>query len=158
MRSVGRASVAVTLVIVSACGGSKAGTTTPEEAALRHPELSVMISKAEPPPGCQAMGTVSADGWSIEAAYEALKRKTALRLHANYVVLDGGVGGGLFGRAFQCPEAPAQTTAAPAATTACEPECSPGYACVRGTCVSACNPACDNGQRCGADRICHVVQ
>jgi hypothetical protein len=39
---------------------------------------------------------------------------------------------------------------------ACEPECSPGYACVRGTCVSACNPPCGPGQRCGADRACHA--
>jgi hypothetical protein len=47
--------------------------------------------------------------------------------------------------------------APPAKPAACEPECSPGYTCLRGTCVSACNPACAAGERCGVDRICHPV-
>jgi len=38
---------------------------------------------------------------------------------------------------------------------ACEPSCSPGFVCSRGTCVSACNPVCEQGQRCGEDRMCH---
>jgi hypothetical protein len=37
----------------------------------------------------------------------------------------------------------------------CEPDCSPGYTCLRGTCVSACNPLCGENERCGADRLCH---
>jgi hypothetical protein len=51
------------------------------------------------------------------------------------------------------PVTPAATAAAPI----CEPDCSPGYTCLRGTCVSACNPLCGGGERCGADRICHAV-
>ncbi|APR77989.1 Hypothetical protein A7982_03336 [Minicystis rosea] len=39
----------------------------------------------------------------------------------------------------------------------CEPDCSPGYTCLRGKCVSACNPLCGAGERCGADRICHAI-
>jgi len=57
---------------------------------------------------------------------------------------------------------PATATAVAAAPSVtpprvCEPDCSPGYTCLRGTCVSACNPACTAGERCGADRICHPV-
>jgi hypothetical protein len=37
----------------------------------------------------------------------------------------------------------------------CEPECSPGYVCMRNACVMACNPVCFAGQTCGEDRICH---
>jgi hypothetical protein len=39
----------------------------------------------------------------------------------------------------------------------CEPDCSPGYTCLRGTCVSACNPRCGANERCAADRVCHPV-
>lgn len=74
-------------------------------------------------------------------------------------------------RLYSCsadgPPAPAPSVdaaaAKPAATpalaprTVCEPECSPGYTCLRGTCVSACNPLCGAGERCGADRVCHPV-
>jgi hypothetical protein len=57
------------------------------------------------------------------------------------------------------PKPPGENTApvAPAKPATCEPECSPGYTCLRGTCVSACNPACGAGERCGVDRICHPV-
>jgi hypothetical protein len=51
------------------------------------------------------------------------------------------------------PEPPAPVPAAPALV--CEPDCSPGYVCLRGTCVSACNPLCAENERCGADRSCH---
>jgi hypothetical protein len=37
----------------------------------------------------------------------------------------------------------------------CEPSCSPGYLCIRGSCVSACNPPCSSDQHCGEDRTCH---
>jgi hypothetical protein len=37
----------------------------------------------------------------------------------------------------------------------CEPACSPGYICLHGTCVSACNPRCEKDEVCSADRICH---
>jgi hypothetical protein len=75
-------------------------------------------------------------------------------------------------RLFACPAvlpaapvlaaAPSSATApSPAApppvALACEPDCSPGYTCLRGTCVSACNPLCAAGERCGVDRICHPL-
>lgn len=52
---------------------------------------------------------------------------------------------------------PATAPASAATALVCEPECSPGYTCLRGKCVSACNPLCEAGERCGADRICHAV-
>ena len=51
-----------------------------------------------------------------------------------------------------------QPQAMQAASAPCTPECSPGYTCLDGRCLSQCNPACDAGQRCGADRLCHHVQ
>lgn len=45
----------------------------------------------------------------------------------------------------------------PSQPAVCEPDCSPGYTCLRGKCVSACNPLCAAGERCGVDRICHAV-
>jgi hypothetical protein len=53
------------------------------------------------------------------------------------------------------PAPPAPAPPAPAAAGACEPDCSPGYTCLRGVCVSACNPPCPAGERCGADRVCY---
>lgn len=52
------------------------------------------------------------------------------------------------------PPPPPPAPPAPVAPV-CEPDCSPGYVCLRGTCVSACNPPCAESERCGADRICH---
>lgn len=52
---------------------------------------------------------------------------------------------------------PASAGAPPASALVCEPDCSPGYTCLRGKCVSACNPLCAPGERCGADRICHSL-
>ncbi len=58
-----------------------------------------------------------------------------------------------------CPAADAVASRRPRPPPApiCEPDCSPGYTCLRGTCVSACNPLCASGERCGADRVCHAV-
>jgi hypothetical protein len=75
-------------------------------------------------------------------------------------------------RLFSCPRvavepaanaaspASGAATAAPASSSValvCEPDCSPGYTCLRGKCVSACNPLCGAGERCGVDRICHPI-
>jgi hypothetical protein len=43
--------------------------------------------------------------------------------------------------------------AAPAAA-ACDPPCSPGYACQAAVCVALCNPRCAADEVCGGDRIC----
>jgi hypothetical protein len=53
------------------------------------------------------------------------------------------------------PKPPEPPPAPPAPAGVCEPDCSPGYTCLRGKCVSACNPTCGDNERCGADRICH---
>jgi hypothetical protein len=103
------------------------------------------------------------------AGAEADLRLTAVRAGGNHVVVDvvrpPNVETDLVpefliqGRLFSCPRgggpppSSAATTAPP--PKACEPECSPGFTCLRGTCVSACNPACDSSQRCGMDRLCH---
>ncbi len=55
------------------------------------------------------------------------------------------------------PPPPVHPPAQPSPALVCEPDCSPGYTCLRGKCVSACNPLCEAGERCGADRICHPV-
>ena len=123
-------------------------------------------------------------GQSYEKSIRGLQEKTT-RLGGNWVTLDATGGYSYAaaitrGRAFFCDDAAlAQLDAptagdghaatrsdgadkiardAPTVTTAatrCEPDCSPGFTCLRGRCVSACNPACDAGERCGADRVCH---
>jgi hypothetical protein len=139
-----------------ACSHRETRTATPEEVAKYYPDLvtPVTISKAEPPPVCAMIGTVRGGGWTVEAAYDAI-RHDAVERGANYVVLDG-IAGGLFGRAFRCPTLVATPVPPPVAATDCEPSCSPGFVCLRGACVSACNPACGSGQACGPDRVCHA--
>ena len=147
---------ALSVVLVAACGSAPvpSRTATPEETARLYPELSVVISKAEPPHECTPVGTIQSGGWSAEAAYDGMRKQAAKR-HANYVVLDG-VAGGVFGRAFACPvSAPPSSGMPPPSGGACVPDCSPGYTCVAGQCVSACNPRCSPGEQCGADRGCH---
>lgn len=156
--------VLVIAAALAGCGGdaNPPRQATPEETAKLYPEIAaqaaVQLSKAEPPPGCVALGTVTSGGWTVDDAYSGLKKKAAER-GGNYVVLDG-IANGIFGRVFQCPVAIAQRpiAPAPAAASACVPDCSPGYVCAKGACVSACNPPCEQGQRCDADRACHVVK
>jgi hypothetical protein len=100
----------------------------------------VTVSKAERE-DCNFLGVVDGhyDGDLLQL------RKHAAAINANYVVLDSineGPKGSAKGRAFYCPPS-------------CTPDCSPGYVCMSGKCVSACNPPCGQGQQCGADRTCH---
>ena len=52
------------------------------------------------------------------------------------------------------PEAPAAPAAAAPAPGACDPICSPGFACQGGTCVPQCNPPCEAGEICSRKRVC----
>lgn len=144
-------------------------------AAAVPPPLMPNLSKAEPPPFCQPAGVVEGEHrafWGLanyEAALADLTLKAA-RQGVNYVVMDAvrqPAAGLLYagGRGFRCPPmaAPASVMVAPQmapppAVAACVPDCSPGYTCVSGTCVSACNPPCPAGQQCGADRSCHKAK
>lgn len=55
------------------------------------------------------------------------------------------------------PQNAAQSSDAVALPKAiCEPDCSPGFTCLHGACVTACNPGCASGEQCGADRTCHA--
>jgi hypothetical protein len=125
----------------------------------------VRVTKIEPPTGCTMLGTVQAGvAWSYDQALDNMRTKAA-EMGADWLTLDYPT----VARAFWCPPAvvdafdaarnPAAPPPAPAAPAPyallCEPDCSPGFACVRGQCVEACNPKCVAPQRCGADRICH---
>ena len=48
--------------------------------------------------------------------------------------------------------APAAPAAGPA--DACEPICSPGFACEGGRCIPQCNPPCEAGEICNRKRTC----
>jgi hypothetical protein len=54
---------------------------------------------------------------------------------------------------FVAKEGPlaAPTSAAP---IACNPICSPGFACQAGRCVPQCNPPCESGEICNRQRVC----
>jgi hypothetical protein len=132
----------------------------------------VEISRSEPGPPCEPRGMVEGSaggGWFAMPSYEAalgIMKLRAARAGMNYVVVDAmrQVGAQLLtlnGRGFVCPQGGlgvlggvGEGQVAPQGP-ACVPDCSPGYTCVGGKCVSACNPPCTGGQRCGPDRICH---
>ena len=164
------------LLVTAACGGSARYKERQAALAKAPAPAALQGSKQEAPKTCTALGAVdgrdpkmyapfASMGANSEGAMENLREK-ALERGANYVVLDGVFGPIANGRIYHCPpEALAGDGAAappggppPAGAPAskpCKPDCSPGYACVDGTCVSACNPACAAGQQCGVDRVCH---
>lgn len=138
-------------------------------------------TKIEPPKDCRALGPLegkdtdrwAAGGLSYEAALLDLRKK-AVTGGGNRVVVDEVTSPRatdylpaflIEARMFTCPVAgaavasapgPAIASAAAAPARVCEPDCSPGFTCLRGVCVSACNPLCGAGERCSADRICRA--
>jgi hypothetical protein len=114
--------------------------------------------------------------------------RNAVMTGGNYVAIDvierpvvAGVGGYVVrGRLFNCPRpaapqpqpfrAPVQIASVGPQNAAqasdaivlpkaiCEPDCSPGFTCLHGACVTACNPGCASGEQCGGDRSCHAKQ
>lgn len=155
------------------CGGS--GSYEERQAALAKAKAAsaVTVGKTEPSSACKLIGAQQATdpkmytpfanfGANSDDALQNLRQKAVDR-GANYVVLDFVAGPMANGRLYACPEGaipdpgapPGAAPAAPPAQAACKPDCSPGYACVSGACVSACNPPCGAGKQCGADRTCH---
>lgn len=172
MRSRGLSLLTLTLA-ASSCGGSSE-TYKDRQAALARAQAAstITVTKQEPPSSCRNIGAAEGKDPKMYAPFanfganqeDALAnlREKALERGANYVVLDAAFGPIANGRLFVCPPealagggAPAAAPPAAAAAPTCKPECSPGFACVDGACVSACNPPCAAGQRCGADRLCH---
>lgn len=180
---IGRAAAALApaglCALATAGAMAQAGCVPPVDAsALAAVQVA---SKVEPPKDCRALGPLegkdtdrwAAGGLSYEAALRDLRRK-AVNGGGNRVVVDEVTEPRstdyvpafvIQARLFSCPVAgapvasvsaspPASATPAPARV--CEPDCSPGYTCLRGACVSACNPLCGAGERCGADRICRA--
>ena len=138
----------------------------------------VVMGRVEPPPVCRLVMSYMARDPKAYAPFAALAANSEdalreLRLKAsdsgaNYVVVDFVAGPSAQGRLYACPpEAVPPPGAVPAVGVmvvappmppppdACKPPCSPGYACVDGTCVSACNPPCPASKQCGADRVCY---
>ena len=173
--SPGRALVFAVLAAPAAFALSCAPPADP--AALAAVEI---VSRVEPPAACRGLGSVEGkdtnrwvpNGPSYEAALIDLRRK-AVAGGGNHLVLDALSPPSaqdymptfsIQARLFACPAARAGSAAPPLAPPStqpvaariCEPDCSPGYTCLRGACVSACNPLCAAGERCGADRICRL--
>ena len=167
----GRAArVAIASLLLSACG------PTADPKAMS----AVQISAAgAPPAGCRMLAALEgkdSDRWvpggpHYEKAVIDLRRQAVLG-GGNFLFIDSSSGPQstdymptwlVKARLFSCPSGPPSAGApvAPAAPAPsaliCEPDCSPGYTCLRGKCVSACNPLCGAGERCGADRICHSI-
>jgi hypothetical protein len=145
-------------VLLIGCGAPTAEER--ERAAAMH------SSKDDPSSQCLLYGySEGAAASTEEGALENLKVEAARR-DGNFVVPESfnKKGGAVSarGRVYVCPDwvlrapAPATTTTPPPPKpVVCVPDCSPGYVCIEGKCISACNPLCEPGQRCGADRICH---
>lgn len=157
--------------------GALACAPPADPAALAAVEIATRV---EPPAACRGLGALEGkdsnrwvpNGPSYEAALVDLRRK-AVAGGGNHLVLDVLTPPNasdympsftIQARLFVCPAARAggapapaarvEPSAQPASARICEPDCSPGYTCLRGVCVSACNPLCGVGERCGADRIC----
>lgn len=165
------------VLVTAGCGGNprpQPRQATPEETRELYPQLyneqvpGVAVGRVEPGPSCVLLGEVSASESDSSNSYQELRENTQ-ELGGNYLVLDGSRAAGLTwgyrlkyearGRAYRCPVAQRAVQAAPvppANNNLCEPDCSPGYACVRGACVSACNPPCATSEQCTADRICRL--
>lgn len=155
----------VGLILVAGCAEpQKMEPVTPAAPTLQINPAMVRVTKNEPPPGCKELGSVTAGMvFSYDGALASLRQKTA-ELGGDWLTLDMPT----VGRVFFCPpdvvnaydaarnpNAPPPPAAAAPYSILCEPDCSPGFACVRGQCVEACNPKCVLPARCGADRICH---
>jgi hypothetical protein len=153
----------VCLLVVAGCGEPQKPAAAVPAAPRINPAM-VRVTKLEPPTGCTEVGSITAGMvFSYDSAIDSLREKTAER-GGDWLTLDYPTAG----RAFWCPPAVVNAydaarnvvpgTPAPAAAPyamLCEPDCSPGFTCVRGQCVEACNPKCVAPARCGADRICH---
>jgi hypothetical protein len=147
----------------------------------------VELATTEPPPSCGYVSPIKGStlvGDIADANGDAVRN--AVMTGGNYVVIDvlerpviAGVGGYVVrGRLFNCPRpaapqparAPVQIASVAPQNAAqasdavvlpkaiCEPDCSPGFTCLHGACVTACNPGCASGEQCGGDRSCHAKQ
>jgi hypothetical protein len=139
----------------------------PPAAAAPEP---VAVEDHAPAGTCRAMAFIESHTPAFgkepyERAAEALRREARKR-GGNYVHMQwmGQLSYATVvvrGRLYACPAEATANTAPPSAeaqSAACEPDCSPGFVCLRGRCVSACNPSCGDGERCGTDRLCHRDQ
>jgi len=136
---------------------------------------AVLARKSDPPRGAQEIGPIEVThgsgcgGFGEKGTYEgalALLRNRGARMGADYVQImtmtqphsEVGCFDNSFvirGIAYKLGSPPPAATVAPAAaTTSCDPPCSPGYSCERDRCVPVCNPACDANEICNAKRVC----
>lgn len=177
----GRAAAILAFCGLAALALGQAGCVPPvDPSALAAVRIE---SNVEPPKACSALGPLegkdtdrwAAGGLSYQAALVDLRKK-AVTGGGNHLVVDAVTPPRatdyvpaflIQARLFKCPAGGAVAAsasvsaspvaiAAPAKAQGCEPDCSPGYTCLRGTCVSSCNPLCGAGERCGADRICRA--
>ena len=139
---------------------------------------NVHVRKGDPPPGAAELGAVEvgdgtyctpqdAPNGTYRRALVLLRNAAALK-GANYVELVSVTEPHqqtwqcydhrymIQAMAFRLPAA-RQKPAADAPETeddACDPPCSPGYACEDSECVAVCNPECSADQTCRKDRTC----
>jgi len=140
---------------------------------------TVDTGKGAPPLGARNLGPIDAAHGSgcglfaVKGSYEgalAQLRNRAGEIGGNYVQLesvtephdDAGCTTGGFairGVVFFIPQGPAQAEppAPPPPPGACDPPCSPGFACRAGVCTPVCNPACEAGEVCTRRRTCEPV-
>jgi hypothetical protein len=147
---------ALVFVALSGCAAFDKGRIDPRVASR------VMVSKLEPPNGCEYLGAVKgvAPLGDLGDAHVDVLRNAVLR-GGNYVAVDLverpvvlGLGGyAVRGRLFGCPVSTPMVAAAPPGPPApparspapgdaagprpCEPECAAGFTCQLGACIAA---------------------
>ena len=142
------------------------GGCNPAPPPLSPKAMAVQVLKADPPPGSTDLGAITAydgigcgplsDDGTFEGALARIRNDAAAR-GGNYVEMvaitephfQDNCQNHTFtivGRLFRVKAKAAQQTSEVAA---CDPPCSPGYACDSGACEPApCNPACEAGYAC----------
>jgi len=162
----------VALLALSACA------TTTIVYPLSPQAKGVRVEENDPPASATSLGPIAvvngkgcnifdAEMGTLEGATAALK-EAAARQGADFVKVTKIVkpysGHDCYHREFRmegvsyrlkrAAVTPTSNVPVPVQDAACDPPCSPGYACEVGVCRALCNPACSAGQICRVDRVC----
>lgn len=169
--------IAVLLVIAIgylACVQATVHRTATTPIPPREPRCVFEVVSTHPGPGYLEVAQISVDGPGDQVAgYYHNPREFANEVREKVCAAGGdvlmteinGFGSIIHAIVFHrvaAPEPPPAASSpaidpnAPPYAGLCEPICSPGFACIQGTCIPQCNPACTGSDVCGNDRLCHA--
>jgi hypothetical protein len=169
----GRAALATALLMAAACSSVEVTRIGPKRASLPN-DCDIEIFFSSPPPypvvdiasGRAMCEVLSGRTACMEELRQAACRAGAhamygfaetVRADFNYISATFGVHDAIVTHR-PIRDAPVKPQAAAASDDdddqACDPICSPGFACQAGQCVPQCNPPCQAGEVCSRKRAC----